>query len=101
MMNPAATPPPIALPATTLFPNAGSYTVDQYRIQAVNPMIELDNNGNAVDVNGDPLSKSATAPAAYGPNDYQFSYFYLASVDVTVPTLVGDVKAKVRRIFEK
>ncbi|MEY2584773.1 MAG: hypothetical protein QOD80_799 [Verrucomicrobiota bacterium] len=100
-MNPAATPPPISLPATTLFPSEANYTVKQYRIQAVNPMIELDANENAVDVNGAAMSRSAVAPAAYGPNDWQYSYYYLAAVDVTVPALTGDVTAKVRRVFEK
>jgi hypothetical protein len=100
-MNPAATPPSIALPATTLFPSETNYTVTQYRIQAVDPMIELDANENAVDVNGAALSRSLVAPAAYGPNDWQYSYYYLAAVDVTVPALTGNVTAKVRRVFEK
>jgi hypothetical protein len=101
MMNPAATPPTIPLPATTNFPTEPSYTVTQYRIQAVNPMIELDSSENAVDVNGNALNRAATAPAAYGPNDWQYSYYYLAAVDVTVPALNGNVTAKVRRVFEK
>src|SRR3954464_11918903 len=100
-MNPAATPPPIPLPATDNFPTGANYQVKQYRIQAVNPMIELDANENAVDVNGAPLNRALTAPAAYGPNDWQYSYYYLAAVDVTVPALTGDVTAKVRRVFEK
>jgi hypothetical protein len=100
-MNPAAVPPPISLPATTLFPSETNYTVKQYRIQAVNPMIELDASENAVDINGAAMSRSAIAPAAYGPNDWQYSYYYLAAVDITVPALTGDVTAKVRRVFEK
>ena len=100
-MSPSGTPSPIPLPPSSLFPTEPNYTVDQYRIQAVNPMIELDANGNAIDVNGAALSKSAIAPSGNGPNDWQYSYFYLASVDVTVPTLRGNVTAKVRRVFEK
>lgn len=100
-MNPAATPPTIPLPSPALFPTESNYTVTQYRIQAVNPMIELDGSENAVDVNGNPLSRAAIAPAAYGPNDWQYSYYYLAAVDVKVPALTGDVTAKVRRVFEK
>jgi hypothetical protein len=101
MMNPAATPPTIPLPATSNFPTEPNYTVTQYRIQAVNPMIELDSSENAVDVNGNAMNRAATAPAAYGPNDWQYSYYYLAAVDVTVPALTGNVTAKVRRVFEK
>ncbi|MDQ6764817.1 MAG: hypothetical protein M3Z22_01755 [Verrucomicrobiota bacterium] len=100
-MSPAATPNPIPLPSASLFPTEANYNVTQYRIQAVNPMIQLDANENAVDINGNPLNLAATAPAAYGPNDWQYSYFYLASVDVSVPALTGNVTAKVRRVFEK
>jgi hypothetical protein len=100
-MSPAATPPIIPLPSSANFPTEPNYTVTQYRIQAVNPMIELDGNENAVDVNGAALSRSTVAPAAYGPNDWQYSYYYLAAVDVTVPALTGNVTAKVRRVFEK
>jgi len=100
-MNPAATPPPIPLPSPDFFPSGTNYTVTQYRIQAVDPMIELDANENAIDVNGNALSRSTTAPAAYGPNDWQYSYYYLAAVDVKIPALTGDVTAKVRRVFEK
>ncbi|MDQ6809616.1 MAG: hypothetical protein M3Z64_09375 [Verrucomicrobiota bacterium] len=108
-MSPAATPPIIPLPNPSNFPTS-NYTVGQYRIQAVDPMITLDANGNAqVESNlnskgsGNYVSMSAAAipPAAYGPNTYQYSFFYLASVDVTVPALSGNVTAKVRRVFEK
>jgi hypothetical protein len=47
------------------------------------------------------LSPASTPPAAYGKNKWQYSYFYLAAVDVTVPSSTGSVKAKVRRVFEK
>src|SRR5438045_783478 len=64
-------------------------------------MIELDTSENAVDINGAALNRAQPAPAAYGPNDWQYSYYYLAAVDVTVPALAGNVTAKVRRVFEK
>src|SRR5438105_12751408 len=38
-MTPAATPPVIPLPAKSNFPSEPNYTVSQYRIQAVDPMI--------------------------------------------------------------
>jgi|GEM_PF-2132824 len=100
-MSPAGTPPIIPLPPASLFPSGANYTVSQYRIQAVNPMIELNSSEVAVDINGTVINTAATAPAAYGPNDWQYSYYYLAAVDVSVPTLTGPVVAKVRRVFEK
>src|ERR1043166_7035138 len=46
-MSPSATPPRIPLPPNSYFPTEPNYTVSQYRIQAVDPMIDLDANGNA------------------------------------------------------
>jgi hypothetical protein len=94
-MAPAAIPPTIELPDRTNFPSETNYTVTQYRIQAVDPMITLDANEVST------VSPAATPPSGDGPNSWQKSYFYLAAVDVTVPTTTGSVKAKVRRIFEK
>jgi hypothetical protein len=94
-----APPPLIALPAKTLFPTETNYVIGQYRIQAVDPMITLDASENSA------LATTTAPPAAFGPNtstaNGQYSYFYLASVDVSVPTLNGSVTAKVRRVFEK
>jgi hypothetical protein len=122
-MSPAATPPTISLPAKSTFPTEPNYNVTQYRIQAVDPMIDLDANENAqVETSWasgtlTSLGASATPPAAYGPNMLQttgkkktgssngeHSYYYLAAVDVSVPALGtggGTVTAKVRRVFEK
>jgi hypothetical protein len=36
-----------------------------------------------------------------GPGTGTFSYFYLASADVTVPAIKGTITAKVRRVFEQ
>ena len=107
-MSPAATPPPIPLPARTLFPSEPAYSVTQYRIQGVDPMVTLDANGTAQVEGGSKgtggyvaLSPAAIPPPAYGPNTWQYSFYYLASVDVTVPAATGNVTAKVRRVFEK
>ncbi|PYI94227.1 MAG: hypothetical protein DME97_01825 [Verrucomicrobia bacterium] len=106
-MTPAATPNPIPTPPSTNFPSSTSYTLGQYRIQAVDPMIQLDSSENALhettwgSQSYVALSPAATPPAAYGPNKWQYSYFYLAAVDVTVPSSTGNVTAKVRRVFEK
>lgn len=109
-MTPSATPPQIPLPPTSYFPTEPNYTVTQYRIQAVDPMIDLDANGNAQQEtswgsgNYTALPASSVPPPAFGANTWQYSYFYLASVDVSVPALgtnSGTVTAKVRRVFEK
>lgn len=106
-MTPAATPNPIPTPNPSHFPTEANYQLTEYRIQAVDPMISLDANGNALKETNFgsqsfvPLSPSAIPPNAYGKNQQQKSYFYLASVDVSVPTTTGNVTAKVRRIFEK
>ena len=115
--SPGATPPRITLPDPTLFPSEPNYTVTQYRIQAVDPMITLDSSENAL-VEGNSsakgtggyvaLSKDSIPPAAFGPNaafglagGFPYSLYYLAAVDVQVPALKGNVTAKVRRVFEK
>ena len=122
-MNPAATPVPIALPSSGNFTSAANYTINQYRIQAVDPMITLSTDGNERAWLEDQTQKGKGAkippgtstppsgwaemnpasapPAAYGPNTWQYSFYYLAAVDVTVPAMTGNVTAKVRRVFEK
>src|SRR5438105_9801741 len=118
-MTPAATPSPIPLPPTSNFPTEAAYNVTQYRIQAVDPMISLDSNENALmetsfgSGNFTPMPKATPypspstqtiPPAAYGQNTWQYSFYYLAAVDVSVPALGtnnGTVTAKVRRVFEK
>jgi hypothetical protein len=106
-MNPAATPNPIPTPDPSNFPTEANYQLTEYRIQGVDPMISLDANGNALKETNFgsqsfvALSPSAVPPNAYGKNQQQKSYFYLASVDVSVPTTTGNVTAKVRRVFEK
>jgi hypothetical protein len=88
-------PAPIPRPSVSLFPDVPNYQVTEYRIQAVTPMIDLDATGKST------LGVTEWPPPAYGPNQHQYSYFYLASVDVTIPALNGNVTAKVRRVFEK
>ena len=113
-MYPQATPPVIPTPAPSNFPSVGEYTVSQYRIQAVDPMVNLDTNGNALVEGGNkghggfvPMPLSSPPPAAFGPNkgpygyDFPYSFYYLAAVDVQVPAATGNVTAKVRRVFEK
>jgi hypothetical protein len=102
-----STPAPFPTPNRSNFPTETNFQLTQYRIQAVDPMISLDANENALmetsfgSQSFIALSPSAKPPQAYGRNEKQTSYFYLAAVDVTVPTSSGNVTAKVRRVFEK
>ena len=94
--------------ATTQFPDVPNFSatanatagfvVSNYKVQAVDP----------VDPTYTPLAASTTPAPAVGRNDGDgdmgkatTTYYYLASADVTLPTLKGNVTAKVRRIFEK
>src|SRR5256885_9906107 len=115
-MNPSATPPTIALPGKSNFPTEPNYTVTQFRIQAVDPMIDLNGvsgttcaGANSEDACVETavgsgtftaLNAASPPPAAFGPNmlqttgkkktgtaNGQHSYYYLASVDVSVPAL--------------
>jgi Tfp pilus assembly protein PilE len=123
-MSPSATPSPIPLPNPAAnFPSGSTDTVTQYRIQAVDPMITLSTDGSerawvedqtqkgkgskippgtSTPPNGWlEMNPASPPPAAYGPNTWQYSFYYLASVDITVPAMTGTVTAKVRRVFEK
>ncbi len=108
-------PPLIAIPDKSLFPDAPGYTVGQYRIQAITPMVELQSVGSDSEVSivpvtdvgsGDPSKPTSFRPA-FGPNtspkNGQYSFYYLAGADITVPSIGPNsgVTAKVRRIFEK
>jgi hypothetical protein len=90
-------PPLIPLPSPSLFPSESNYTVERYTIQAVEPNIGIDADGWST------VTDFTLKPnPAIGPIDkLQESWFYLASVDITVPTLTGTVTAKIRRIFER
>jgi hypothetical protein len=93
-------PPIIPRPSPSLFSNVPEYTVGQYRIQAVTPMIELKANEDATNETNN-FTPATNPPAAYGPNEWQYSFFYLAAVDISIPAMTGNVTAKVRRVFEK
>src|SRR2546423_9985799 len=117
-MSPAATPPTIALPATSNFPTEPNYNITQYRIQAVDPMIDL-NGVSEVSCAGassedacvetnvgsgsfTALNAASPPPAAYGPNmlqttgkkktsgNGQHSYFQFAAAGRRVPSLRTD-----------
>ena len=105
-VNPAPSPwpgapPLIPRPSPGLFPSIARVQLTQYRIQAVSPMIELDANENALRPDGSAMATNEFPTAGDGPNYWQYSIYYLAAVDVSLPTMKGNVSAKVRRVFEK
>jgi hypothetical protein len=91
--QPSTAPVPalIPTPPPSAFPSATNYTIDTYNIIATDPMLNTLNNDTTLPAGG------------YGPGSTQYSYYYLASADVTVPALSasGTVTSKVRRVFEK
>jgi hypothetical protein len=96
--NPNGTPPPtsafdteIPTPTITNFPGVSQYTLTNYKVYP------LDSYWNVkVGLNATP------APIA-GPNHGDLSYYYLASADVTIPTVnkYKDIVVRVRRVFQK
>jgi hypothetical protein len=81
------TPPPSAFPSAPNYPGC----ITKYQIVATDPMLA-------------PVASNTALPdAGYGPGSTQYSYYYLASADVTLPALSGSgtVTSKVRRVFEK
>lgn len=94
----------IPLPTQSLFPsipnftasrgaspvNGTPYTVANFKVQAVDPQLN-------------PLANDTTVPPpSYGMNLGTGSFYYLASADVTLPTLSGKpIAVKLRRVFEK
>jgi len=93
---------------TTQFPDVPNFSatasattgfvVSNYKVQALDP----------VDPTYSPLGSNTLPAPAVGRNDGDgdmgkatTTYYYLASTDVTLPTLKGNVSAKVRRVFEK
>jgi hypothetical protein len=116
----------IPLPTSAMFPDvpgftatagandsAQSYTISNYKVQAVDPEITLAKADDLTSTNTDsPVSALAsTATPVYATtidenNDSPSgatpkNYYYLASVDVTLPTPHGKVTTRMRRIFEK
>ena len=89
----APVPALIPIPPQSAFPNAPNYPacVTKYQIVATDPML------------GTLASDTSLPDAGYGPGSTQYSYYYLASADVTLPALSGNgtVTTKVRRVFEK
>jgi hypothetical protein len=92
----------LALPTASMFdripnftastgPNPGSgqpFTIANFKIAAVDPQFNL-------------VDQNVAPPAATGMSIGTRSTYYLATADVTLPTMTGNVQAKMRRVFEK
>jgi hypothetical protein len=90
----------IPLPTTTQFPTvtnlsatrnvdtSGAFAISNYQVQAVDPQF----NSIASDVQ---------PPPGIGMSSNSVTYNYLASADITLPALHGNVTTKVRRVFQK
>ena len=86
-------------PAPSDLPAAGAYTLTNYRVYP------LDAKWNAL------TTTSATPAPIAGQSGGDLSYYYLCSADVIIPTVtskdptsvsdLGNVVAKVRRVFQK
>lgn len=91
-------------PATTISRsnvlNPPAYTISNYKVQAVDPLITLTWD-DAVHGPVSAWSTTTPPPSCTGPGTGTFSFFYLASADVTLPAVTGTLTAKVRRILEK
>lgn len=87
----------IPTPTAGNFPSFPNATITNYKVQAVDPMVTLASDNPPVSA----LGTTAAPPKTTGPGTGTFSYFYLATADVTLPHIKGTLTAKVRRIFEK
>ena len=87
----------IPTPSPGNFPSFRNAVISNFAVQAVDPLVTLLSNDPPLSA----VLPSASPPQTKGPGSGTFSYFYLATVDVTLPHTSGVRTAKVRRIFEK
>lgn len=91
----AVPPPALYFPeianytATSGSNSTGSYTISNFRIQAMDPQWNILTNS------------SAAPPPATGQDDATRSYYYLARADISLPARGGNVNTSVRRVFKK
>jgi hypothetical protein len=107
--------PDVVLPTPSPgnFPGVKNYALKTF---SVVPLAMTDASGNPLPSPSPIASKNATPSKIMGPNPQNYSYYYLASADVIVPTMTqnltnnnwktddtnrGNVVAHVRRVFEK
>lgn len=87
----------IPTPSPGDFPSFPGAVITNFDVQAVDPMITLASDNPPVSA----LPAASPPTKTTGPGTGTFSYFYLATVDVSLPYQRGSLKAKVRRVFEK
>jgi len=90
----------VPLPTSSHFPNisnfsatrtadsTGGHIVSNYQVQAVDPQLNV-------------IAPSTQPPPGIGQSSNSATYNYLASADVMIPALRGNLTAKVRRVFQK
>jgi hypothetical protein len=76
----------IPVPTSANFPAVTKFTLSNYKIQAVDPQLNV---------------AAGAPPASVGQNVSTRSLFYLASADVSIPVIPGTVDVHVRRVLEK
>ncbi len=97
----------IPLPTQADFPNIPNFTAKAGTSYTLNDEYDStymvsDLKVVAVDPQFQPLSSvSATPNPGYGMSGNDATFNYIASADVTLPTLRGNVVARVRRVFQK
>jgi hypothetical protein len=102
----------IPLPTASLFPNIpnfGARTANYYGTSPLpNPPTISNFNVVAADAEWNPLSSAAATPipmlgSMLDPNgtNTAATYNYVASADITLPAVTGNVVAKVRRVFQR
>lgn len=94
---PTSTFDAIPSPTAADFPSYPGAVISNVDVQAVDPLITLASDNPPVSA----LSTTTVPPKTTGPGSGTFSYFYLATADVTLPYMSGTLTAKVRRVFEK
>lgn len=89
----------IPSPSPGNFPSVKTYTLNNFQVKAA-------------DFDWSPITSGSTAPPPiYARNRESFSYYYIASADVTMPTMTsknptdpndpGNITVHMKRIFEK
>ena len=101
----------IPLPTSSLFPNIpnfGARAADYYGASLANPPTISNFKVVAADAEWNPLSSAAATPipmlgSMLDPNGTNTAavYNYVASADITLPAVTGNVVAKVRRVLQR
>ena len=98
----------IPLPTSSLFPNIpnfGASAVDYYGANLPNPPTISNFKVVAANAEWNPTADPAATPIPMlgqgGATTTTVVYNYVASADITLPAVTGNVVAKVRRVFQK